>query len=410
MAGGKQYSDSDALNTTFQATCKVRSWCTYPHQAEKVDGAELNVEAMEKHAELIRALHALSPKFCFMRSSVALAIKVANSKMMWVTKEEHVKDYVTTLLNRVMGMSKVLNGIMNKKSQPKWLQNILMIEQVKVKEETANPWIEYGFDRSLSLAYRAKADGKKDYSVPIETLGDADDDWPTAFFDDGESLVVKDITSKELGLLTIARSMPARDQLWRGTHCVTHHLLELKQRPDKELKNQPIATKLLMAMYEQSRQIMQCRLCYFGPVTGDGACMPHDHPTVQAALEFMKPFAEGYAKDEYDVVAMIERKNQAFHCRGKFGKKKPAAATTSAAAPVKRPAAPTTETPTKKTKSMLPPPKDDDDDGEGAVDAEDAADGEGVGEDDGCPPPPSETGASRIERFARSLSSVDLGF
>ena len=78
--------------------------------------------------------------------------------------------------------------------------------------------------------------------------------------------------------------------LWESTHFETHNKLYLAQRTDRTL---------LLSLYEQGHQIAQVNVATFGtlPAPQPGV-VAKGHPTLEKAMNFMKPLAVAYATGE----------------------------------------------------------------------------------------------------------------
>jgi hypothetical protein len=264
--------------------CTTKSWCRYPAEGKKSKEAKLNIKAMENCVGLIKALHKLSPKLSFTRNCIHEAIIDMNKAKKFVTDEKNMESYALVLTNRVMGMCHIINTNLSRKTPPAWLDDILAacndsasVEPPQAELATPNMSSAFEWDSNLMLAYRVCSRKKqKDYSMPINIPDDAEDHDPIPVsWMDGTVCVIDAVTVgayKEL--LQTRKSASSDAALWEAEHSVTKHSIQLKQRIDKPLQNQPIATRLLVSMYEQGKQVCQVRLCKFGDVEGNGETMP----------------------------------------------------------------------------------------------------------------------------------------
>jgi hypothetical protein len=320
MAGGKQFQDKTALLAALMIFCTTKSWCRYPAEGKKSKEAKLNIKAMENCTGLIKALHKLSPKLSFTRNCIHEAILDMNKAKKFVTDEKNIESYALVLTNRVMGMCHIINTNLSRKTPPAWLDDILAacndnasVEPPQAELATPNMSSAFEWDSNLMLAYRVCSRKKqKDYSMPINIPDDAEDHDPIPVsWMDGTVCVIDAVTVgayKEL--LQTRKSASSDAALWEAEHSVTKHSIQLKQRIDKPLQNQPIATRLLVSMYEQGKQVCQVRLCKFGDVEGSGETMPPEHKTVKAALAFMQPIAEAFANDQLAADQLYPREGQ----------------------------------------------------------------------------------------------------
>ena len=190
----------------------------------------------------------------------------------------------------------------------------------------------------MLLAFRKTSDtSSRHYSLPIELDDDqADTDKVIARWDDGSMFTIEDMTVQAYRQQADQRGTKERDCLWTGSHTVTHHRLEIKQRPDKELKNKPLSTKLLMSLYEQGRQVLQMRVFEFGHVQGDAQCLPAEDKTIKAALAFTQPIAIDYMNNKFPVEEIKNIRNKAFEEYKKLPQDKTLAS--QEASPLKKPA------------------------------------------------------------------------
>jgi hypothetical protein len=78
------------------------------------------------------------------------------------------------------------------------------------------------------------------------------------------------------------------DEHWSMEHVKTANHISIQQRTDRAL---------LMVIYEQGKQICSVRVDKFGEVPNQER-LPPDSEVVERAVEFLRPLAEKYAKDE----------------------------------------------------------------------------------------------------------------
>jgi hypothetical protein len=320
MAGGKQCTDAVSLLTCLMTFAMAKSFCTYPSEEPQVKNSKFNLVAIQAHEGLLKALQGVSQTLSFTRSCVKSAMKSLSDKKHFVIAE-HTSSYVDIMTNRVLNMCHHVNQCMHKKPRPTWLQDMgLTMTPTQddgshdAKSSASVVYTSYDWDPGMLLAFRKTSDtSSRQYSLPVELDDDqADTDKIIARWDDGSMFTIEDMTVQAYRQQADQRGTKERDCLWTGSHTVTHHRLEIKQRPDKELKNKPLSTKLLMSLYEQGRQILQVRVCEFGHVQGDGQCLSPEDKTIKAALAFMQPIAIDYMMNKFPVDEIKDIRNKAF--------------------------------------------------------------------------------------------------
>ena len=150
----------------------------------------------------------------------------------------------------------------------------------------------YGWGRQLKLAWRASstdAKRRKEYSKPPQADGE-----PTVAavcrFDDGDEYRVADMTCEQWQA-SQKRTRPSDAPMWEGEHSLRHHRVHVDQRVDR---------RLLLSMYEQSRQVLRIKVGQFGPLEGAQPCkVPRNSPALKAAMTVMQPLAEGWCTGKY---------------------------------------------------------------------------------------------------------------
>ena len=66
-------------------------------------------------------------------------------------------------------------------------------------------------------------------------------------------------------------------------------------------------------IYEQSRQILQCKVEEFGPCANDNQRLPETDETLINAFDFMRPIYELYINDEVKKDELIDLRNHSLH-------------------------------------------------------------------------------------------------
>ena len=67
---------------------------------------------------------------------------------------------------------------------------------------------------------------------------------------------------------------------------------------------------MLIAIYENGRQILQNRVDEFGPCANENQRLPETDETILKAFEFMKPIFDMYWKDEIQKDELITVRNK----------------------------------------------------------------------------------------------------
>jgi hypothetical protein len=149
------------------------------------------------------------------------------------------------------------------------------------------------FNKELMIATRSSiAEPRQQISQPIVDNPDAADiDMVHAAFvtEAGTiSMVIPGLTFE--GLRKLSRAVHAAPgRLWSQEHTSTKHRIYIEQRVDR---------KLLLSLYEQSKQRLQVRVDSFGQVADQTKQLPKDHPALVKALAFMVDIGTMFANGE----------------------------------------------------------------------------------------------------------------
>ena len=144
---------------------------------------------------------------------------------------------------------------------------------------------------------RREQGGKKkpwEAGCPID-VGDRsnlDHSWIKATWPDGyQATLQKTYGDLRAQLPLNSKSMDVLGSklILEGTHKATNNAVKLDQRVDR---------KLLIVIYEQNRQILQCNVEEFGPCANGNQRLPETDETLIKAFDFMKPIYDRYIKDD----------------------------------------------------------------------------------------------------------------
>jgi hypothetical protein len=121
--------------------------------------------------------------------------------------------------------------------------------------------------------------------VPIIASAAAKASFVIACWPDGHSAAIPSLTvSKYEALARAVYGSPGT--CWEGMCEGSKHALVIRQRVDR---------RLLLCLFEQSRQILQVNLGSFGDIDDEARQQDLKHPAVIAGLQMMLPIAELYA-------------------------------------------------------------------------------------------------------------------
>ena len=128
--------------------------------------------------------------------------------------------------------------------------------------------------------------------MPVVLSDDADNDaLIVAPFSDGSTAVVPGMTVGEYKLhLPSLQNRAHAPSLYSKIAPQTQHEISIRQRVDR---------KLLVSIYEHTKQVLQVRADRFGEVgDDDNKTLDNAHPTIQKALAFLSPLADKFVDGE----------------------------------------------------------------------------------------------------------------
>jgi len=175
------------------------------------------------------------------------------------------------------------------------------------------------FSEELLLPMRREQGGKKkpwEAGCPID-VGDRsrlDYWWIKATWPDGfTATLTKTYGDLRAQLPVNNRSMDVLGSklILEGTHKATKNAVKLDQR---------VGRKLLIVIYEQNRQILQCNVEEFGPCANGNQRLPETDETLIKAFDFMKPIYDLYIKDEVAKDELVNLKIKMLEERKKLPK------------------------------------------------------------------------------------------
>jgi len=139
---------------------------------------------------------------------------------------------------------------------------------------------EYRFDSEVSLAWRRPKGSKRvEVSLPLKFDSTELPSAPViATWSDGHEHWVPGLTNSMLNC-DGGSSSKTTGSLWSTTAVETRHQISIIQKVDRHL---------LLALTEQSRQVLQLRLSDFGPVGDESKQLPREDQTLVRALRFMQ--------------------------------------------------------------------------------------------------------------------------
>ena len=162
-------------------------------------------------------------------------------------------------------------------------------DQTNVAQDAAPSTDILGFDEELLLPWRQRGAGApKDLGLPLPCGGKPRDEPAVASWPDGFSARIPELTWGHVQDLTGGRVSMA-GVLFRAEHSVTKHAVTVAQRLDR---------RLLLSLYEQSRQVLQIPVSKFGPVEDETKRVDENHPSLLGALDVMIPIAKKFANNE----------------------------------------------------------------------------------------------------------------
>ena len=189
---------------------------------------------------------------------------------------------------------------------------------------STTPMVTITFDRELMLATRNASRGQLDSSRPIVDNGQAGHAVVEAEFHDGSLNRVPGLTWEAFRALARDGKSRGMGSLLSLQHVKTKHAITIAQRVDR---------KLLLSIYEQGRQKLQINQELFGPVPDQSTQSPISDATLAAALKFMTPIAERFAKNELDANELIPERDRLLALSNLIAPKKGALKRPAAAPP-----------------------------------------------------------------------------
>ena len=164
----------------------------------------------------------------------------------------------------------------------------------------------YCFDEEVALCKQIEAKSGRlvQVSYKPEVLREGD---PTSIvyarFPDGTQHTVSGLTAESWGRIERDKSNTRSGEgvLWEATHKETNHRVYIKQRVDR---------KLLMSLYEQGdNQRLSVNMDVWGEIEDHHKQLPSTSSIVTMATEFLKIFGEKFARDEYKVSELREKRD-----------------------------------------------------------------------------------------------------
>ena len=239
------------------------SWLKYSEE-EQVTKATVDKQLLLAQRAIYQACKELQANVCFTKATVRYAMQelIGDFREGFGFSDSDVSDWVETMTRRLRNMFYIIRVADNKDKKPQWL--------VELNAETAGgDGYKYGFDKDLRVGWRvAVGDRKqnKELSLPLQVPADAPDDTLKVKFEDGSTWEVPDMCNKDFE--KIAKQRGRDPPLWQGRHSKSHNLLQISQRPDRNL---------LCSLFEQTKQVLQVRMSLFGP-------LPEPQPAVHPLI------------------------------------------------------------------------------------------------------------------------------
>lgn len=311
---------ADALRPV--AASKGKSFVRYPTPASgRVHDATLDKSKLLANKEVVDAL--MQTNLDRLTESVmetAMEMLFDEFKEVWQLTDDEQHSWVKTISLRCRVMVSLVNLAMKKNGGkvPKWVQELGLgnaaaaagpptsLGAARGGPESLSPFkrlddYKFGFIESKGVAFRVpidKPNAKQELSLPLQ-MPTSEEGFPiednvsaVATFADGMTVSVPGCTVKKLREMQAARGGKIQTPLWEGTHHATHHVLQLKQRPDR---------CLLLSLYEQSRQVCQWKVAKHGVLEDPtNSIKPADHEAVVAAANFAIPFCLKYAEGHFE--------------------------------------------------------------------------------------------------------------
>ena len=160
----------------------------------------------------------------------------------------------------------------------------------------APPWL-YEFCTETLLPVRHKMKGPREPGLPINLGGCAKSGTVMGEWIDGHKHVLD--VNIETAQPLIKRTMYT-GQLWSMQMQGTNHVSTIIQKVDRNL---------LLALCEQSRQVLMVKTRLFGLVLDDRHQLPVGDPVLTKAVTFLKEIGIKYAAGEVDRAGLIPMRN-----------------------------------------------------------------------------------------------------
>jgi hypothetical protein len=311
-----------------------KRWLQYDSEEDNIMDSKLDKKAIDRHQDVIEAVYKFSKGRPLAKKTVEEAMQSLATECggPWKLTGEQLEDWSTTMCRRFRNMMYQVLHAKDKSNPPAWVKKITFLfdeagpevdaasldhdgeasaagdgpkkrKQNEVspggplmKRPSSSTTSDYffGWHPELRLAWRCKSLDSaldRELSCPIK----ADPDAPptsniVATWPDGCEWVVATVTHRDFADLEKGRRGTGDEPIWQMTHSVNNNTLKLAQRPDR---------KLLLSLYEQTRQILQVHTGLFGPLPEpQPAVVPRTCEALVKAIEFMQPIAIAYAKNE----------------------------------------------------------------------------------------------------------------
>lgn len=328
------------------AAAHGKSFCKFDESKNVKDARYVPSDIADNHP-VAMGLYTLSPQLKFKRTTMEAAVAEVLEKNNDKWKVKDKSDYIETMTRRLQNLTHAISKGLDAQKPPKWVDKLPWRKDQDTSCE-GNPKFVYGWDPDMQLPYREKIeDGLKDcpveHGLPIErTADDCDEDPVRAKFKDGTIAEISELTYADLVELSEkskSSSSKGEDALYKTKH-KNSNVIRITQRRDRAL---------LVSIYEQGRDIYRVRADAFGPLPHGttNEKIDNNHPSIQGALEFLRPLADKYAREELTLEQLCQTekpKPQKANAKTKTMDdaqplKRPASSESDDAQPMKRPAA-----------------------------------------------------------------------
>ncbi len=274
------------------ATDDSKTVVMYDESVRVVD-AKTDVPMIKEAHPLLTTLHGVQPNLSFKRSIVKTTFQAIFDLKAdaWNMKAQFKDDWAETHTKRLMNICRVVSQAMvPSKKHPQWVRELPFYGTDKGTDDKGEVEATYfyGFNRELKLAWRTRADDKKQHKemarpFNVEDLGP--DDFPVAVWEDGHEHTMDTMTVAEYTSVADGRKSKCDPTvLWSGSHCVSHHKLTIRTRPDRSM---------LVVLFEQQKMILGVRTHLF---CGEGE-KPESEGPIAKAFEIIKQVADQYSNN-----------------------------------------------------------------------------------------------------------------